>query len=253
MGMLCHMPMHNVTEQLAEAARELRSEDVAQTLERAIELALHLLDGCEGAGVSLVRPDKSLKTPAATAEWVSQVDALQYELQEGPCIDAVWNRELIHCSDLATEERWPAWGHRVAQQLGVRSMLCLQLFVDQETVGGLSLYSKQVGAFADETEHYEAHALAAHVALALVAAQEIEHLHTAIGNRTLIGQAQGILMERFGLDAQQAFAVLQHVSMNSNTKLFTVAAELVGARQLPSVPKPGTVDGPGAGRSTRKA
>ena len=231
------MSLENLAEQLASAARDLGSENVEHTLEKAVGLAVELLEDCEGAGVSLVRRDKSLETPAATDDWVTRGDELQYELQEGPCIDAVWEQELIHSPDLANDGRWPSWGPRVVEELGVASMLCMQLFTDKDAVGALNLYSRRAGAFGDASERYEAQALAAHVAVALVAAQEIQQLNTAVVSRTVIGQAEGILMERFDIDGDRAFSVLKRVSMNTNCKLHTVASEFVNSRRLPPVAK----------------
>ncbi len=244
--MLDDMSLRNVAEELARAARELGSEDVEHTLDKAVALAVELLEDCDGAGVSLVRRDKSLQTPAATADWVARGDALQYELQDGPGIDAVWEHEMLHSPDLANDERWPSWGPRVVEDLGVRTILCIQLFTDDDKVGVLNLYSKQPYGFTEDSDRYEAQALAAHVAVALVAALEIQHLHAAVMSRTVIGQAEGILMERFDIDAARAFEVLKRISSRTNTKLHAVANEVVLTRRLPGSHGNGvTGDGPG--------
>jgi transcriptional regulator with GAF, ATPase, and Fis domain len=228
------MSLQNLTEQLASAARELGSEDVEHTLQKGVALAVELIDGCDGAGVTMGRRGKSLETPVSTADWVARGDALQNELQEGPCLDAVWEHDLVTAPDLAKEERWTTWGPRVVEELGVRSMMCIKLFAHEETVGALNLYSTKVGAFEDPEDHTEGMALAAHVAVAFVAAQEIEHLTKAMISRTMIGQAEGILMERFDIPADRAFEVLKRASSHYNTKLFQVASELVRTRRLPA-------------------
>lgn len=228
------MSLDNLAEHLAGAARDLGSEDVERTLEKAINLAVELIDGCDAAGVLVVRRHESIDTPVHTDELVRRGDELQYELKEGPCLDAIWEQETIHTPDLADDGRWPNWGPRVVEELGVRSMLCIQLFTSDLTVGALNLYSKSTAAFDEGEQTMEAQALAAHVAVALVSAQEIEHLHTALDSRTVIGQAEGILMERFDLSADRAFDVLQRVSSHTNTKLHRVAAELVRTRRTPT-------------------
>lgn len=222
-----------LVEQLSAVARSLRSQkDVEHTLERAVALAVELLDGCDEAGVSLVYAKQRIDTPAATSAAVQRADALQYELQEGPCLDAIWDAETVSSPDLAAESRWPTWGPCVVEELGVRSMLCLQLFTDGSSLGALNMYSRSVGGF-DEEDVTDGLALASHVSVALAAAQEIEGLNTAVAARTVIGQAEGILMERFDLAAPQAFAVLRRVSQESNTRLHTVAVELVQSRRTP--------------------
>jgi len=228
------MSLEDLAGQLAVAARDLGSENVEVTLDKAVALAVDLIDGCDAAGVTLVHRGERVDTPAYTDERVLRGDQLQYELQEGPCMDAVWEQELVISSDLSREDRWPLWAPRVVDELGVKSMMCIQLFADEKSLGALNLYSPQVDGFTVEEDGYEGLALAAHVAVALAAAQEIQHLKTGLGNRTVIGQAEGILMERFDLTAERAFQVMRRVSSHTNTKLLVVAHELVSTRRLPT-------------------
>lgn len=223
----------DITEQFATAARSMQSEsDVRQTLDKAVRLAVELVEGCDEACVSLIHRNRIIDTPAATSEGVRRGDALQYELGEGPCLDAIWHHVTVSSPDLANDARWPAWGPRAVSELGVRSMLCFHLFTAENTLGALNLYSRRVNGFDDEDEA-EGLSLAAHVAVALAAAQEISNLNIAVVSRTIIGQAEGILMERFGLHPVQAFAVLRRVSQDSNMKLHDVASELVSSRKFP--------------------
>ena len=227
------MDTEHLVNRLSAVARSLRSEeDVEHTLDKAVALAVELIDGCDEAGVSLVYAKRRIATPAATSENVRRGDALQYELEEGPCLDAIWDEETVSSPDLANEERWPTWGPRVVEELGIRSMLCFQLFTDGSSLGALNLYSHEVDGFKD-ADAGEGLALASHVSVALAAAQEIETLHSAVEARTAIGQAEGILMERFDLLPHQAFAVLRRVSQETNTRLHAVAVELVKSRRTP--------------------
>jgi transcriptional regulator with GAF, ATPase, and Fis domain len=224
-----------MTDSFARVARELRAEadDLDATLHKAVALATDLIDGCDEAGVSIVHRKRRLDTPAATGDAARRGDALQYELGEGPCLDAIWQHDTILASDLATDERWPTWGPRVAAELGIHSFLALQLFTDADTLGALNLYSYKPDAF-DHADTVEGLALAAHVAVALAAAQQIGQLQSALTNRTTIGQAEGILMERFQLLPSQAFAVLARVSSTSNRRVADLAAELVETRRMPA-------------------
>jgi transcriptional regulator with GAF, ATPase, and Fis domain len=229
------MSLDKLAEELAAAARDLGSEDVEHTLVKSVALAVDMFDGCDACGVTLVRRGRSLETPVSTGDMLVQGDALQYQLGEGPCMDAVWDQEVVISHDLALEPRWPKWGPRVVDELGARSMMCLQLFIGEQTLGAMNMYSKRPYAFDERDDKTEAQALAAHVAVALGAAQEIENLHTALGNRTVIGQAEGILMERFGITGDRAFQVLRRVSSHTNNKLHSVAVELVETRAVPTV------------------
>lgn len=226
-----------LNDRLAAAARSLQARPGTQaTLERSVVLATEILDGCDHAGVSIVRRDRSIDTPAATNDLVCRADQLQYDSQEGPCLDAIWQQETVHSPDLAADDRWPRWAPRVVKELGVASMLAFQLYTAGDSLGALNLYSHTVNGFTED-DLTAGTFLAAHVAVALAESQNAEGLQTAGLTRTLIGQAQGILMERFDLDGKNAFAVLRRVSQQSNTKLHLVATELIATRKTPGAPQ----------------
>ncbi|SDS66417.1 GAF and ANTAR domain-containing protein [Actinopolymorpha singaporensis] len=218
---------------IADAARELQDETDAQaTLDKAVGLAVRLVGAAEDAAISLVHRGGRIDTPAATSDVARRVDKLQYELDQGPCLDAIRKEELVLAPDLATDTRWSQWGSRVASETGIRSMMCLRLFTYAHTVGALNLYARSRNAFGrDDIE--QGQALAAHAAVAVVGAQRIDQLSVALDTRTVIAQAQGILMERYRFTADQAFNVLVRVSSQANAKLRDVAIELVETRRTP--------------------
>jgi GAF domain-containing protein len=228
-----------LAEQLADAARELRGEDdPRETMAMGVKLAVAQVDGADDASVSLVDARGRIETPALSSERVRRVDELQLELDEGPCLEAIRQHETVHSPDLAADDRWPGWGRRVVDETGVRSMLCFQLYTHEDNVGALNLYSSSVDGF-DQDDRHHGLALAAHLAVAVAAAQEIEQLRTAVDTRTVIGEALGILMERFDLSSERAFAVLTRVASQQNRKVRAVATELVETRVLAGLP-PGT-------------
>lgn len=216
----------------AEMARTLNeAPTVDETLERIVQLALKSLD-CTYAGISYSETRvKKVETGAASHEVVRAGDQAQYELGEGPCLQALVDGKSYRTDDTVGDERWPRWGER-AQGLGLRSTLGVQLWHDGTILGALNLYSAEVGHFDDDdlqvTEVY-----AAHAAVALGRSRKESHLRRAIDSRHLVGMAQGILMERFGLDQQRAFAVLRRYSQHHNIKIRIVAEQLVATRELP--------------------
>ncbi|MBW3618514.1 MAG: ANTAR domain-containing protein [Proteobacteria bacterium] len=113
-----------------------------------------------------------------------------------------------------------------AEEVGVASMLAVQMYVDGEDLGALNLASAQVGAFDDESEHV-ALLFASHAAVAMAGAQRQEQLRTGMQRRDVIGQAKGILMERHKINGDQAFSVLVGVSQSTNRKPHDIADELV--------------------------
>jgi GAF domain-containing protein len=138
----------------------------------------------------------------------------------------------VYSDDLSTDERWPRWGPEVAGRLGPFSIVSYRLFSTGDNLGALNLYGRSRAAFSSDDIH-DGVALAAHIGVALAAAQEVENLEKALGGRTVIGQATGILMERFELTADRAFSVLIRLSKHKNVKLRQLAEQIVETRTVP--------------------
>jgi GAF domain-containing protein len=222
-------------ERLAAIARQLVNEpDMQHTLQRIVEAAAHNLDGEVWASVSLVEQRREVQTPASSDGRATQADRLQYELEEGPCLDAIWEHETFQIDDMTAEERYPRWTRAVAEETGIRSSLSLQLFTDpeQNSLGALNLYSPRPAGFDAETRG-EGLAFAAQAAVALRSAQTEQHLRSAMATRNTIGMAQGILMERLKITPDQAFGVLSRLSQEHNVKLRDVARRLVETGEIP--------------------
>jgi GAF domain-containing protein len=218
---------------LADAARDLhRPTDPQQVMDRVVLTAVALVPGAEEATITMAQGRRHVFSAATTGDRGRQLDALQAELGEGPCVTTLLEETTVRVDDMPAEERWPALAAR-APEIGVRSLLCLQLFVHGDTLGALDLISTQPGAFTDESEQVGL-LLAAHASVAVAGAQKIEHVSTALASRDVIGQAKGILMERFKITADQAFGVLAKVSQDSNRKLYAVAEELANTGALPA-------------------
>lgn len=222
---------------IAEIARELEHETSAQdTMELTARWAVETIPRAQGAGITVAHRDHGPETQAATGDLGLRVDELQYELGEGPCLSAVWDEEVVITPDLEREERWPAWAAAAVRETEVRSMLCFRLFTRDRRLGALNLYATAADAFS--SEDIETGALfAAHAAVAIAGAQQLDNAELGLDTRTTIGQAQGILMERFDLDPVRAFEVLRRISSHANRKLNAVALELVTTRRLPVDPQ----------------
>jgi GAF domain-containing protein len=217
--------------QLSNLARTLQNEDdVNKTLQAIAEAAVGTVPGAQHAGLSVVEHRREVKTRAGTAEVVYQVDQIQYDTGEGPCLSAVYEQQTVSLPDMASEDRWPTFTARVSE-LGIASMLSFQLFVQQDNLGALNLYSADKNAFDDDAEHIGL-LFASHAAVAMSGAQREEHLTKAIHARDVIGQAKGILMERHKLTADQAFSVLTRASQHTNIKLIEVARFLAEGGKL---------------------
>jgi hypothetical protein len=215
-------------------AAELQAQPTAQVTSETIvrQLADWVVEADE---VSLTtRASGTWTTLAATGDLARRADELQYELDEGPCRDAATHTDSLRSGDVASDARWPQWGPRAAG-LGVASLLSLPLLRETGPASALNLYSRTPHSFRDRDELDQCLVYAVHAANALSAARASDDLHTAMTTRHTIGMAQGIVMERYGLDQQQSFELLRRLSSTSNTKLRVVADSIVRTRQVPSV------------------
>lgn len=223
--------MKSAAAAFAEMAMDLRVQpDVDETLASIAAYAQQTL-GTDHAGIHVVK-NKEIETAAATDPVIEHADKLQADLGEGPCLQAVWSHDTFLVHDTATDERWPRFGP-LAAQLGLHSILSVRLFVSEQTLGALNLYSTTVRDF-DADDVAMAHLFGQHASVAFETARREEGLRRAIDARHLIGQAQGILMERYDLNADQAFAVLRRYSQENNVKLRSVAAGIIETRRLPA-------------------
>ena len=212
---------------LAQAARSIHREDTLdETLAAIAETARISIPGIDHAGISIITPKGGIETRAATDAVVWEFDRIQYDLGEGPCVSAMRETPVVAVPHARHDQRWPEFMPR-ALRLGLRSQLAVRLFLDEEgTMGALNLYSTSQEEIDPDAEHV-AELFASHAAIALHQAREVEHLNQALESRKVIGQALGIVMERYGLDENHAFAFLLRASSTSNIKLRDIAAQLV--------------------------
>lgn len=221
--------------ELAEALHEAPTPD--STAEQVVTYASQQLDADYGS-ITLIRRGGRLETVGATDPIAEQVDALQYELDEGICRDASWHRETLASEDLASDRRWPHWGPKVVG-LGIASILAAELTgAGDRRIGAINLYWTRPRRFTADDVAF-ANIFARHAAVALATSYQVASLNVALDGRKLIGQAQGILMERHGLDEARAFEVLKRYSQDHNIKLRNVAEHLIATRRLPTAEEAG--------------
>ena len=218
---------------LADFARDVQRQPEADgVLRTVVDAALRIVPGTQEGSVSPVIGRRKVLAQAASGRLPLDVDALQEEVGQGPCMETAFEQHTVLAPDLAADLRWPRFSARAAV-LGARSMLSFQLYVEDDNLGALNLYSREVGAF-DERSVAVGELFAAHAAVAYSAAQRQSALERALVSRQLVGQAQGILMERARLTADQAFAALTKASQDRNVKVAEVARRLVESGELPA-------------------
>jgi GAF domain-containing protein len=217
-------------------ALHVKNAELQPTLKAIVSAAVSTLSPARHAGLIIVSRGE-LVPQATTGPPPQLLDRLQQELGDGPCINAAQQQAVIRIDDTRHDKRWPDFSAEAAN-LGVRSMLCVPLRVDERCLGTLSLYAEDVSAFTDFHERITI-LLATLAALALAEAQRADQMHTALRNRDVIGQAKGILMERNRITADAAFSHLSQASQAENMKLTSVAQHLVETGELLSAPHPG--------------
>jgi GAF domain-containing protein len=222
--------MHSIERVAAAIAAAARTtnhlESVDRTLQAIAQSAKDSIPGFDLVGISTVDRYGNVETRAATGHLVHELDKLQYGLGEGPCVAVLGQAHVVAVPRIRHEQRWPAY-IREALRLGLRSQLAVKLSLDDKgTLGGLNLYST-VSDDVDPDAESIAELFAVHAAIALGSAREVENLNEALQSRKVIGQALGILMCRYELDEDRAFAFLVRASNAGNIKLRRIAQELV--------------------------
>lgn len=205
-------------------AKTLTPGDLDHTLSRITAAAVETLPDTEYASITILHRDGRLETAAPTDDMLWGLDAAQYELREGPCYEAAADAVHVAAPDLAHDERFPRYAVS-AVAAGIRAQAGISLFDAPQSRGALNLYARKLGAFSDlgglgELFRHQA-------AIAIDYAREIHNLQEAVRTRGRIGTAVGIVMERYHLRDDRAFAFLARLSQDGNVKLRDVAERLI--------------------------
>jgi GAF domain-containing protein len=221
---------------IAELVHNLHSRPDADSdtvLDELVEHAAVEIPGAQYAGVTVTRNAKHIDTPAASHKWPIMLDEIQQRHREGPCLTAAWEEKIIHVADLETDDRFPLYRRDALAETPIRAIMAFQLFIADETMGALNVYAEHPHAF-DQASREIGQIFAVHSSVAWNSARRDEQFKRALASRDTIGQAKGMIMERYGVDAVQAFEVLRKLSQDSNVPLVQVATELVAKAQANS-------------------
>jgi hypothetical protein len=226
--------LSQLTQEFAALAKDLHGDgDNAAALHRAVELSVKYVDGCSCASITVVRGGKG-HTLGASDDVARAADDLQYELNEGPCLQAAWNGADYLVFDVAGELRWPRYAAALNDRTPLRCVLAFQLPAEESAA--LNLYGLQPGSFSDDAIDVGA-VFAAHVSsvVALYEAEEQSaNLRNALDSSRQIGAAIGILMAHHRLTQDKAFLLLRDTSQRLQRKLRDIAEAVVETGALPS-------------------
>jgi len=222
-----HQPaeLDNLFTKMAETLNA--EEDVNGTLQVICDLAVKVMEA-DHASITTVAGGRFV-TAAQTGTSAAQADLLQYQTRQGPCLDAIRERDTVRSDELATEPRWPAFGKAVAEELSIHSMLAHILPMEDRTLAAINLFASRPHAFTEAHEHLVAiFGAQAGIALRAVAEhQRAENLERALHSNRRIAIAIGIVMSTEDLQEGQAFRRICEVSQHTNRKLAAVADEIV--------------------------
>lgn len=216
---------HDLALRMAELAQVISLRDVDNVLVDVTAAAKELIAGVDIAGVLLVGKGGTHQTLAPTSDVMFKLDELQMTTGEGPCLQAALDEIVIRTDDFRDEPRFPNYAPKVVE-LGLLSALSLKLYTADRTAGALNLFGYEPRPWNSEAETIGM-VLAAHAASAILASRESEQLQSALSTRDRIGQAKGIIMERFKIDDVRAFEMLRKLSQDTNTKLVDVAHRVI--------------------------
>jgi GAF domain-containing protein len=210
-------------------------DGVSRFLGAVVRRAVDRTPGAEACGLTVEQAGHGV-TVEYSGEMAAAADERQYELDDGPCLQAMRTGETVSAADMTTEDRWGAYPQR-AIDVGVGSSLSLPLRIGGTGRGALNLYSTRAHAFTDDdrrtAESWTAQASAA-LAVALRMAEReavVDHLHHGMTSRQVIGQAVGLLMSQRRCTAEEAFELLKSASQRSNEKMRDLARRLVDAHE----------------------
>ena len=220
---------------MARLAAELQHEPAAEATVEAIVLkAVETVPETDFASITVRARRGRLVTLGSSHEIATEADELQYVLRQGPCVEVAYVADWLRSGDLETDPRWPDWGPKAAA-LGVSSLLSVPLQARGELVGALNMYASDAGSFGTRDEVDWALLFAAHAGYALSSARLVTNLQAALSSRHDNGMAQGVLIERFGLDPDAAFKLIQRVSSDTKVKIATLAKQIVETGVLPGL------------------
>lgn len=214
---------------MAELVRGMAApRRLEQVLAEVTAAAVEVIPGADVAGVLLVKKGGEFESLADTDDLAWQLDKLQHDFGEGPCAEAALQQTIVRSDDLRNEPRWPKYAP-AAVQLGVLSSMSFKLYTADRTAGALNLFGHEANAWDTEAETIGS-VFAAHAAAAILAGSHAEQLYSAVSTRDRIGQAKGIIMERFGVDDVRAFDLLRMLSQENQTKLVDIAQRIIDTR-----------------------
>lgn len=217
--------MYTMLSRLDELQRNRRT-DFGTLLRDIIAITVAAVPGAQYVGLTVFDECGAVQTLATNHRYPSMLNDVQREVGEGPCLSAARERRTVCVDDLVADRRWPRYRDAALQRTAVRSMMSFPLFEEEVASAAFSFYADSPAAFGGESVELGL-LYAGHIGLAWNVIRSQQHFRAALASRDVIGQAKGILMERFDISAVAAFTMLRRLSQESNTKLVHIAERVI--------------------------
>jgi len=210
--------------------------DQLSVLDRLCAAAVTLLS-LRGAGISLMVEGELRGSVGASDPRIAAVQELQFELGEGPCVDAWASMEPVLEPDLAAPARvrWPAFGPAGAEA-GVSAVFAFPLRLGAIRIGVLVLYRDRAGGLsADELAYGLVLAdLATWLILGVQSHASEDSLHEVLAGEpphwAEVHQATGIVSVQLEVPLDEAFVRLRAHAFSAGRSLREIAREVVAHR-----------------------
>ncbi len=226
--------VHLEAARLVSDLHQRASFDIPTLLRDLIEVATQLVPGAQYAGVTVSRRRPRAETASATHNYPVLLDEIQDRSQQGPSLSAARLQESVRIDDLMADRRWPIYRHEALAQTPIRSVLSIGMLREGSTAAILNFYAESAQAF-DDNSLDTGLVFATHAALVWSMMRRDQQFRAALVSRDIIGQAKGRMIERFNIDAAEAFEMLKLMSQDSNTPLAVVARRVVAGDIWPAV------------------
>jgi len=218
--------------QLVADLHQRVSLDPEELLRELVEGATGAVPGAQYAAITVTKRRLPSETAAATHRYPVVLDEIQSRCQQGPCLSAATQQHSIRIDDLGADDRWPRYRDEALQRTPIRSILSFGVFRDGQTSAALNFYAEPTRAF-DARSVDLGLIFATHTALVWTIVRRDQQFRRALFSRDVIGQAKGMVMERFGIDEAAAFVLLKRASQDSNTPVARLAQRVVAGDYLP--------------------
>lgn len=225
---------HALHVRLAALVREIQEDDtigLSTALGKLTSSAAHDVPGAQYAGITAVDENGGIHAATATHRYSALLDYLQQRYDQGPCLEAARQRHSVSVTDLVGDSRWPNFRAAALDATPVRSMICFDLSAGSQSFGALNLHAEPPHSFGAEAFDI-AHTYSIHIAAVWNSLLRMGRIQSALRSRDIIGQAEGMLMHRFGISADEAFVLLERLATSAKLPLDDICTRLALRREV---------------------